>query len=182
MDNLSIPKAIYVGHSMSGMTGPELAAEWPGRITGIVLIGPVFPTKDVAPMFEQRIATVAEKGMDTMADTVPFSAVGSEAQPIHRAFIRELILGTAPEAYISLCKVISDAWKAPPKYEKVECPVLIIAGEEDKSAPLAGCEKIMNALGTKSKKMEVLKGVGHWQCVEAPEDVGALIVEFMRQF
>lgn len=166
---------------MSGMTGPQLAAEWPDRITGLVLIGPVFPNKDVAPMFEDRIKKVAQGGMETMADTVPWAAVGSNAKRIHSAFIRELILGMNPAGYISLCKIISDSWKSPPRYEKVSCPVLIIAGEEDKSAPLSGCEKIMDALGTKEKNMNVMKGVGHWHCIEAPEDVGSMVVDFMKQ-
>lgn len=180
MDKLGIKKATFVGHSMSGMTGPELAAEWPDRITALVLVGPVWPSADVTPVFEDRIKKVEEQGMDPMADTVPYAAVGSKAQRVHSAFIRELLLGMEPAGYISLCKVVAYAYRSPPKYGKVSCPTLIIAGDEDKSAPLAGCEKILEALGSEEKRIAVMNGVGHWHCIEAPEEVGALMVDFMK--
>lgn len=181
MDHLSIEKAVFVGHSMSGITGPEVAAEWPNRITGLVLIGPVWPTSEVGPVFEDRIKKVEAEGMESMADTVPYAAIGAKAQRIHSAFIRELILGMDPSGYNSLCRVIANAYKSPPKYGKVSCPTLIIAGEDDKSAPLPGCKKILEALGSKDKDLTILNGVGHWHCVEAPEDVGKLLVEFVEK-
>ncbi|GAB7351411.1 hypothetical protein MBLNU459_g2083t2 [Dothideomycetes sp. NU459] len=181
MDELSISKAYFVGHSMSGMTGPELAAEWPDRIIGLVLVGPVYPTPNVSPMFEDRIKKVEKDGMECMADTVPYAAVGSKAQRVHSAFIRELILGMEPSGYISMCKVIANAYKSPPRYEKVSCATLILAGEEDKSAPLAGCKQILEALGSKEKSLTVMDKVGHWHCIEDPEEVGRLIVEFLKE-
>ena len=96
-----------------------------------------------------------------MADTVPYAAVGSAANSLHHAFIRELLLGMDPAGYISLCRVIANAHKSPPKYGKVSCPTLIIAGEEDKSAHLPGCKKIMEALGSDQKEMVVMSKCGH---------------------
>jgi pimeloyl-ACP methyl ester carboxylesterase len=62
----------------------------------------------------------------------------------------------------------------------VQCPVLIIAGEEDKSAPLKGCRFIFEELSSRGKKgLEVLKGVGHWHCVEAGDEVGRLVKDFV---
>jgi len=180
MDALSVKSAIFVGHSMSGITGPELAAKYPDRITGLVLIGPVYPSKEAAPMFTERIEKVMAGGMETMADVVPFSALGSKAQNVHKAFVRELILGMDPTAYCSLCRIIAGASEHMPRYADVKCPVLIIAGEDDKSAPMSGCEKIQGALVNSSKKeLKVMEGVGHWQCIEAPEDTAALISEFL---
>ncbi|CAD0100595.1 unnamed protein product [Aureobasidium mustum] len=181
MDVLSIDKAVFVGHSMSGIVGPELAAEWADRIQGLILVGPVWPTSEVAPVFEDRINKVADKGMDVMADTVPYAAVGSKANSLHHAFIRELLLGMDPAGYISLCRVIANAHKSPPKYGKVTCPTLVIAGEEDKSAPVAGCEKIIDALGSSKKDMVVMSKCGHWHCIEDPSEVGKLSIEFLKQ-
>jgi pimeloyl-ACP methyl ester carboxylesterase len=61
----------------------------------------------------------------------------------------------------------------------VQCPVLVIAGEEDKSAPLEGCQSIFGELSSQEKKLEVLKGVGHWHCVEAGDEVGRLVKDFV---
>lgn len=180
MDELKIKKAVFAGHSMSGITGPELAAEWPERITSLILVGPVWPSAEAAPMFEDRIKKVGEGGMESLADTIPYAAVGSQARRVHHAFIRELVLGMDPAGYISLCEVIAHAYEAPPKYGQVQQPTLIIAGEEDKSAPMAGCNKILEALGSKQKKITVMQGVGHWHCIEAPEEVGTLMVDFLK--
>ena len=39
-----------------------------------------------------------------------------------------------------MCKALRDA--SPPDYAAVKVPTLMAAGEEGKSAPLAGCEEI----------------------------------------
>jgi pimeloyl-ACP methyl ester carboxylesterase len=77
-----------------------------------------------------------------------------------------------------LCNVIATATK--PDYASIEVPLLILAGEEDKSAPLSGSEAILEAYGTEKsqKKLKILEGIGHWHCVEAPEEVSREILAF----
>jgi pimeloyl-ACP methyl ester carboxylesterase len=81
---------------------------------------------------------------------------------------------------MSLCDVIAKAEQ--PKYEKIKIPLLILAGEEDKTAPLKSSEDILLKYGTaeKKKKLEILKGVGHWHCVEASEEVGKFVKEYLE--
>lgn len=43
-----------------------MAAERSDRIMAAVLIGPVYPSEGVAPMFEKRIETVQREGMQAM--------------------------------------------------------------------------------------------------------------------
>lgn len=116
-----------------------------------------------------------------MANTIPTAATGSKASSLQHAFIRSLILGTSSEGYISLCNAIARAAK--PHYSKIEVPSLILVGAEDKTAPLSGSEAILNAYGTKKgeKRIDILDGVGHWHCVEAPEDVGKRISGFIQK-
>lgn len=116
-----------------------------------------------------------------MANTIPNAATGPNATALQKGFIREMLMAQDPQGYCANCKAIEIA--TPPEYSKVMCPVLIIAGEADKSAPLAGCEKILGELGAdqKRKRLEVLRDIGHWHCVEAPDDVGPLIRDFCEQ-
>lgn len=180
LDALRVPqdeKVVIVGHSMGGIVASHLASTSPSRLKAAILIGPVHPTPNVAKIFQGRIDTVRKGGMEAMANTIPSAATGSGAQPVHSAFIRELLMGQNPEGYISNCRVIENA--KPPEYTKVVCPVLIVAGEEDKSAPLEGCQTILDELGSKSKRLEVLKSCGHWHCIEKADEVGKLIAEFV---
>jgi pimeloyl-ACP methyl ester carboxylesterase len=114
--------------------------------------------------------------MEAMADVIPTAATGPIATPLQKAFIREMLMGQDPEGYVANCRAIESA--VPPKYGDVRAPMLVIAGEVDKSAPLEGCKFILEKLGSKEKRLEVLKGVGHWHCIESPEQVGALVKGF----
>ena len=40
---------------------------------------------------------------------------------------------------------------------------------------------MFDEIGTGEKKLEVMKGVGHWHCLEAPEEVGRQIVSFYHE-
>jgi pimeloyl-ACP methyl ester carboxylesterase len=76
-----------------------------------------------------------------MADTIPVMATGSRSTSVHHAFIRALLLSQTPEGYASLCNAIISAKQ--PDYFRITCPVLIISGEEDKTASLNDSEEIM---------------------------------------
>jgi len=120
-------------------------------------------------------------GLEALANTIPTGVTGSKAGPLQHAFIRSLILGTSPEGYMSLCSVIADAEQ--PDYGSIKVPLLILAGEDDKTAPLSFSKAIAEGYGmSESKKsIEVLNGVGHWHCVEAPDEVGRLILSFLQK-
>lgn len=82
------------------------------------------------------------EGLESLADSIPKAATGSQSTSSHHAFIRALINSQNPEGYISLCRTIATA--SPPKYGKINAPLLIIAGGEDKTSPLAGCQAILD--------------------------------------
>jgi pimeloyl-ACP methyl ester carboxylesterase len=162
--------------TFDSIVGAHLAASRSDRIVAAILIGPVYPSSNLRPVFEKRIEAVEKDGMQPMADSVPQAAVGAKASPLAKAFIRELLLAQDPAGYISNCRVIIHA-KAP-KYGEIGVPILILAGDEDKSAPMEGCKKMFEEMGTSEKRLEVLEGVGHWHCLEADKEVVEKILGF----
>lgn len=76
-----------------------------------------------------------------------------------------------------MCRAVISA--ARPEYEKIEHPLLLITGDEDKSSPPATTAEILDSLGSRVKHMVVLKGVGHQQCIEDSDGVARAIVSFM---
>ncbi|CZS81806.1 unnamed protein product [Fusarium graminearum] len=179
LKGLKIPSenVVAAGHSMGGIIVPILASKC--RLRGAVLIGPVLPKPAMADIFNARIETVKKDGMEPMAKTIPFAATGSKATLTHKAFIRTLLLSQKPDGYNALCQAIAKAEL--PVYSNLKCPVLVLAGEEDKTSPVPDAHKIINEWGCdgSAKSIHVLPGVGHWHCIEAPEEVGAKIEEFI---
>ena len=55
-------KVVMVGHSMGGIVASYLAAEYPDRVKGVVLLGPVNPMPALAEVFGTRIEVV-KKGV-----------------------------------------------------------------------------------------------------------------------
>jgi pimeloyl-ACP methyl ester carboxylesterase len=89
-----------------------------------------------------------------------------------------LIIKTSAEGYMSLCRVISTA--KVPNYEAITAPMLLIAGSDDKTAPMEGCEAIIQRYATSKalKGIKVLDKIGHWHCIEAGEVVAKHIKDF----
>jgi pimeloyl-ACP methyl ester carboxylesterase len=128
--------------------------------------------------------------MMNLADAVANGAVGSGAQGIHKAFIRELLLGQTytVQGYAAACQAIAVA--VAPDYSKITAPVLILAGEDDKTAPMSGCETIKCNAGlslynfadlvaqVESCDIQVLPKVGHWHCIEESEGVAKHLLQF----
>lgn len=79
---------------------------------------------------------------------------------------------------MSLCHVISTA--KVPNYAAIRAPVLLIAGSDDKTAPIEGCKAILKGYATNEalKTIKVLEGVGHWHCIEAGDVVAKHIKDF----
>lgn len=178
LNALDVKRAVVIGHSMGGIVAANLAAARSDVVKASVWIGPVYPNANAASIFEKRIEAVNTDGMEAMANTIPYAAVAAKAPGLVRAMTRELLLSQSPEGYISNCKVIANA--KVPEYGNITMPVLIIAGDEDRSAPMEGVKKMFAETGSNEgrKKLVVLQGVGHWQCIEAPELVAKHIVEF----
>lgn len=114
--------------------------------------------------------------MEPLANSIPKAATNAKSTPLQQAIIRELLIGQDPKAYASHCKVIMEM--KDPGFASVKAPTIILAGDEDKSAPMEGCELVLKQLGSDRKDLKVMKGVGHWHCVEAGEAVGSAIAEF----
>lgn len=193
LDALHVSQAIMVGHSMGGLVVTLLGAQYADRVKGVVAIGPTHPSEALATgmrkrhetvlacMFPSHLAKAANAnpcaaGMEPMADSIPYGATGSQCSALTKSFIRELLLGQNPQGYAALCQAIATAPTI--EYSAVKVPFLLIAGEEDKSASLEGCQHIFDRVSSTNKNMEVLRHVGHWHCLEAPDQVGKTIASF----
>jgi pimeloyl-ACP methyl ester carboxylesterase len=66
-----------------------------------------------------------------------------------------------------------------PQYEKIKMPVLLITGDEDKTAPPSLTQEMLDKIGAVDKEMIVLPGVGHQQGIENSEGVLDAMMHFL---
>ncbi|KAL7807085.1 Alpha/Beta hydrolase protein [Trichoderma gracile] len=174
--DISPSRAVIVGHSMGGIVAPEAALRY--KFAGTILLGPVFPNDALTKNLEERIAKVQQNGMDALVDTIPKVGTAPTSTPLQRAFIRTLLLAQTPEGYIANCKAICNA--SIPDYASIKTPLLLVNGAEDVVCPLKNSQKIYDAWGSADKHLQILERTGHWYCIEAPEQIGDAVVEFVN--
>lgn len=111
--------------------------------------------------------------MEPLANTIPTSATNKKSTALQESIIRELLLNQDPKSYASHCNVLCNMKE--PSFQSIKAPVLILAGEEDMSAPLEGCQYLHDNIQSQKNELKVMKGVGHWHCIEAGDQVAGEI-------
>ncbi|KAH7342615.1 Alpha/Beta hydrolase protein [Rhexocercosporidium sp. MPI-PUGE-AT-0058] len=153
-------KIIVVGHSIGSIIASHLAAEYPDRIGGVVLLGPLNPCKGLAYILESRNESITQsgKGLIDLASSLPVITTSRTSTPLQRAYTRSSILSTDPNEYVRLIQVIIDSKQ--PLYSKIKAPLLILAGREDINV---SSEQILEGYrtGKYKKRLEQLEDCGH---------------------
>ncbi|KAF7946250.1 hypothetical protein EAE96_009252 [Botrytis aclada] len=181
MDELGFKeKIVVVGHSVGSIIASHLAGEYPGRIGGVVLLGPLNPCKGLKYILEARIESMKESGdgLTNLAFSLPEITTSRTSTRLARAYVRSSILSTDPNEYVRLSKVITDSKR--PLYSAIKTPLLILAGKDDMNV---SSEEILEAYGTAKhkKQLQWLKDCGHWICVEQGNVAAERIKRFVEQ-
>ncbi|MCW2905068.1 MAG: putative hydrolase [Streptosporangiaceae bacterium] len=179
LDAADLRSASIVGHSMGTIVVQHFAVTRPDRVDKVVLLGPVReqPAQGKEAT-RQRAATVREHGMESVADAIVGAATSEETRrerPAAAAFVRELLMRQDPRGYAAHCEALAAATAV--ELSKIEVPVLMMTGSDDKVSPPATSEAMFKELPSSS--YEVLDGVGHWTAVEAAPQVTAAIRDFL---
>ena len=173
----------FVGLSLGGMVAQSLAANHPASVSSIVIANSASWYDNAArAMWQTRIATVREKGVEGIADdalprwfTPAFRADAAGSQRV--AQMRADLVKTSAAAYIASCEVIA-AMDLRDDNERIACPTLVIAGTFDEATPLALSEKIADAID--GAQLETI-AAAHLSAVEQPEAFAALLREFIGE-
>ena len=173
----------FVGLSMGGMVAQSLAANHPGSVSSIVIANSASWYDDAArAMWQTRIATVREKGVEGIADgALPrwfTPAFRADAAGSQRALqMRAELVKTDAAAYIASCEAIA-SMDLREDNERIACATLVIAGTFDEATPLALSEEIADAID--GAQLETI-AAAHLSAVEQPEAFAALLREFIGE-
>jgi 3-oxoadipate enol-lactonase len=180
MDALGLEAVHWVGLSMGGMIGQNLALRRPERLRSLGLCDTSsrIPA-EAGPVWEERIEIVGQQGMQALLDstlerwfTAPFLAAAEDRV----APIREAILATPVEGFIGCCQAIRRL-DYTDRLGEIEKPTLIIVGEEDQGTPVAASEAIK--AGIAGSKLVVLPQAAHLSNIEQAEAFTGALMEFL---
>lgn len=179
MSAYDIADAVICGLSVGGLVAQALAAAHPDRVSGLILsnTGSKIGTEQI---WAARIEAVHKNGIASVADQVMamwFSARYRADHPAPLAGWRAMLSRTPIAGYTALCGAISRAdFRA--TAPGISVPTLCIGGTEDGSTPPSMLRELAGAIP--DARAEIIDGVGHIPCVEAPGDIARLIAGHMR--
>ncbi len=176
---LHIQTAVIVAHSMGTIIAQHLAAQHETLARKLILLGALIePAQAAREALHQRAAAARSGGLAQIADQIMQGGTSSqtrERNPAAAAFVRESILRQTPEGYARTCEALASARAA--DHREVRCPVLLITGEEDATAPPSVARMLADRIT--GARVKILPRCGHWPTVERPEEVNAEIRGFI---
>ncbi|GAB3224647.1 bifunctional 3-oxoadipate enol-lactonase/4-carboxymuconolactone decarboxylase PcaDC [Spirosoma arcticum] len=180
LDALKIERCVFVGLSIGGIIGQRLALMHPDRLEKLVLSNTA-PQIGTADGWNDRIRTVQEQGMTAITEGVLerwFPAPFQRAYPTELAGYQRMIEQTSTEGYVRACAAIRDE-NLSDQIASIQVPTLCIGGTDDLATPPDLVRAMANAIP--NARYELIDGAGHIPCVQMPDIVTGLILDFVLE-
>lgn len=166
------------GHSMGTIVCQHFAAVHPDKVASLVLLGG-FPEPPAAARagLRDRAAKARDNGMGAIADAVVAAGTADDTkvnQPAAAAFVRESVMAQSAEGYARNCEALADAAAA--DLSRIACPVLLLTGAQDRTAPPDVARAMASALP--NAQLQILAGCGHWATIERAKQVNYALTLF----
>jgi 3-oxoadipate enol-lactonase len=178
---LNVRRAVLAGHSMGTMVCQHVAAQASELAAGLVLFGPILePSPAARDVFRERAKRARTEGMQGIADGLIGAALSAETRQKRLAavaFVRESLMRQDPEGYASTCEALAEARAVDP--ERIACPVLLVTGEDDQTAPPSAVHMMRERFRRASAT--VFPKCGHWTTIERPEECNQSLREFLSR-
>ena len=173
-----VERVHLAGHSLGTIICLHFAARYPQQVASLALIG-AFPEAPPAARcaLRDRAAKARAEGMAAIADAIVAAGTSDDTktnQPAAAAFVRESLMAQPAEGYARNCEALAEARAA--EVSRVACPVLLLTGDQDRTAPPDVGRALASAIG--SAQFQVLAGCGHWATIERAKQVNYALTLF----
>jgi 3-oxoadipate enol-lactonase len=179
-DEMGINKFCYAGVSIGGAIGLTLALKYPNRVKVVLPICSA-PKFGESKAWLVRAAQVRAEGTEFLTETTAdrwFSKRFQERKPEVVAETIQMIREVDRESYALGCEALA-AYDITNELQKIDVPVMVVAGEVDPGIPYETALEYSQKLGNGSI-IEVL-GVAHQAVLESPEVLAKHINYSVRQ-
>jgi 3-oxoadipate enol-lactonase len=182
LDHLGIDRTHFVGLSIGGMIGQQLAVSHGDRLGAVILCDTTsaIPPEN-APMFLQRAATAREQGMQPLVEpTIErwFTEGFLAEHPDQVRPVADMVAGTPVEGYAHGCETIAKL-NMTAKLPSVTTPTLVIVGAEDPGTPVAASQVIHAAIP--GSELYVIDDASHFCNWQQPAVFNAAVTRFLSK-
>ncbi|WP_418319163.1 3-oxoadipate enol-lactonase [Piscinibacter sakaiensis] len=168
----------FVGLSMGGMIGQQLAVRHPRLVASLSLCD---TASEMPPrsMWDERIAIAETEGIAGLVDgTIKrwFVAGFVAREPDTIANVRSMILGTSAAGYIACASAVRDMSQTH-LLGRIEAPTQVIVGREDPACTLAASEVLQREIS--GAELHVIDDAAHLANIEKPAEFTTLLLDFI---
>jgi 3-oxoadipate enol-lactonase len=159
----------WVGLSMGGMVGQELALRAPRRVKALVIANSTsrYPAEGRG-LWTQRLEAIDAGGLEAIADGAMqrwFSEAFRREQPAAVARWRRRVVATSQEGYVGAMHAVMNI-DTTDRLASLAVPTLVVAGSEDQGTPPAMSQVMAQRIPR--AQLVVLEGAAHLSVIEQP--------------
>jgi pimeloyl-ACP methyl ester carboxylesterase len=184
VDALGLPSVHLAGTSMGGMVAQLVAAQYPTRVSRLVLMATTFGGRESIPPEPKAAAVLAPPpGMPIGEQRRQgLRALTSDAFADDHSDLIELLVAqrernpTSGPTFKAQFEAILSSDRSQ-VVNAIRCPTLVIHGEEDPLVPVRNGHLLAERIA--GAKLALLEGCGHLPHLERPEQTAKLIREFL---
>jgi pimeloyl-ACP methyl ester carboxylesterase len=181
-NHLGAKKVYVAGNSMAAAAAVWAAAESPGIVAGIVVIGPFVREMPPSTLLNAFLKVAMIRPWGPSFWSMYYGSLYKSAPPADLPAYREALVANLKEpGRIEATKAMIFASKSPceARIPEVHAPVLVVMGSRDPDfgEPTAEAEWVASHLHGKKLMVD---GAGHYPHVEYPDIVAPAIIEFIK--
>ena len=181
-ESIGEDRGVVFGLSMGGNTAIAYAIAHPDKVDALILADTTAWYGEGAPKaWEERAANAEKNGM---ASIVPFNLPRwfsdgfLKSHPERAKTMGETLAANDVASYAAACRALG-GFDSRAGLSRIQCPTLILVGSDDPATPPAMAEDLQKKI--RNSKLQVLPGLKHMTPVEAPDQIAALITDFLKQ-
>jgi pimeloyl-ACP methyl ester carboxylesterase len=183
LEKLGIGSAIFVVHSWAGALGARMALDYPEHVAGLVMLAPVaYPWRGGVGWYNKLITTPLVGPLLAYTITLPLGYFLAESGARNvfapQAMPVDFVENSATPLLLRPREFLANAWdlvtlkaaviEQAPRYATIKAPVVVIAGDADKTVwPTIHSQPF--AANVANAKLILLPGVGHMVMYAAPD-------------
>jgi len=178
-DALGVKRPHWVGLSMGGMIGQVFALKYPGVFQSMVLADTTsrYPP-NAAQTWDERVRTARAQGMGGIVEGTLGRWFTEGYRQAHKDVMERIaggIRATPVEGYAGCCGAISKM-DALDRLKEIDCPTLVIVGEQDQGTTPAAAKQIQENI--KGAELVIIPSAAHLSNVEQAEAFNGALASF----